>query len=140
MEQNENKDAKKEVTPEQKPRPTREEIVERKVSMAMERDSRIIRINSTLGGIVFNVLRQFDQAYDSFKDQLGEPGKISHEDGKLIMDEILKLTMSFSEQTGKLSRKVNFKYYVPQELQEMQKALKKKKKDDQPVTTGMNDG
>jgi len=83
---------------------------------------------------MFNVLRQFDQAYDNFKDQLGEPGKISHEDGKLIMDEILKLTMSFSEQTGKLSRKVNFKYYVPQELQEMQKALKKKKKDDLPVT------
>jgi hypothetical protein len=56
------------------------------------------------------------------------------------MDEILKLTMSFSEQTGKLSRKVNFKYYVPQELQEMQKALKKKKKDDLPVTADLMEG
>jgi hypothetical protein len=38
------------------------------------------------------------------------------------MDEIREITMAFSGFTGKLSKKVKFKYFVPQELQEMQKA------------------
>ena len=43
------------------------------------------------------------------------------------MDEARELTMAFSGLTGKLSKKVKFKYFVPQELQEMQKAVSGKK-------------
>ena len=46
----------------EKRRPTREEIIERKMSLARERGSRVLRINSPLGNIMFNVLRQFDMA------------------------------------------------------------------------------
>ena len=50
---------------------TKEEILERKISMVKERGSRVMKINSPLGSIMFNVLRQFDQAYANFKGQLG---------------------------------------------------------------------
>ena len=50
----------------EKKKPTREEILERKMSMARERGSRVLKINSPLGNIMFNVLRQFDMAYPNF--------------------------------------------------------------------------
>ena len=113
----------------EKKRFTKEEIMERKISMVKERGSRVLKINSPLGSIMFNVLRQFDQAYAHFKGQLGEPGGISHEEGAALMDEARKITMAFSEFTGQLSKQVRFKYYVPQELQEMRQSTSGKKND-----------
>jgi len=92
-----------------------------------ERGSRVMKINSPLGSIMFNVLRQFDQAYAHFKGQLGEPGGISHEEGAALMDEAREITMAFSEYTGNLSKKVKFKYFMPQELQELRQATSGKK-------------
>jgi hypothetical protein len=119
-------------TPIEKKRFTKEEILERKISMVKERGSRVMKINSPMGSIMFNVLRQFDQAYAHFKGQLGEPGGISHEKGAALMDEARKITMAFSEFTGQLSRQVRFKYFVPQELEEMQEIqqVADKKKDE----------
>lgn len=105
---------------EEKKKPNWEEIVERKISMAREKGSRVLKINSPLGSIMFNVLRQFDQAYAHFKGQLGEPGGISHKEGAELMDEAREITMTFSNLTARLSKKIRFKYYVPQELKEMQ--------------------
>ena len=113
----------------EKKRFTKEEIMERKISMVKERGSRVLKINSPLGSIMFNVLRQFDQAYAHFKGQLGEPGGISHEEGAALMDEAQKITMAFSEFTGNLSKKVRFKYFMPQELQEMRQSTSGKKND-----------
>ncbi len=114
-------------TPNEKKRLTKEEILEKKISMIKERGSRVMKINSPMGGIMFNVLQQFDQAYAHFKGQLGEPGGISHETGAALMDEARKITMAFSEFTGQLSKQVRFKYFVPQELQEMRQITNKKK-------------
>lgn len=114
-------------TPNEKKRFTKEEILERKISMVKERGSRVMKINSPMGSIMFNVLRQFDQAYAHFKGQLGEPGGISHEKGAALMDEARKITMAFSEFTGQLSKQVRFKYFVPQELEEMQQVTDRKK-------------
>jgi hypothetical protein len=69
---------------------------------------------------MFNVLRQFDQAYAQFKGQLGELGGVSHEEGADLMEEAQEITMAFSNLTAKLSKKIRFKYYVPQELKEIQ--------------------
>ena len=115
-------------TPIQKLRFTKEEIMERKISMVKERGSRVMKINSPMGSIMFNVLRQFDQAYAHFKGQLGEPGGVSHEEGAELMEEVRKNTMAFSELTGRLSKKVKFKYFIPQELQEMVQATSGKKR------------
>jgi hypothetical protein len=114
-------------TPIQRQKLTKEEILERKISMVKERGSRVMMINSPMGSIIFNVLRQFDQAYAHFKGQLGEPGGISHEEGAALMDEAREITMAFSEYTGNLSKKVRFKYFMPQELQEMRQATSGKK-------------
>ncbi len=103
----------------EKKRPSREEILERKISMARERGSRVLRINSPLGNIMFNVLRQFDMAYGNFKGQLGEPGGITYEEGARIMEEARQITIAFSQLTKRLSRKVNFRYFTPQELKEI---------------------
>ncbi|MCG2742323.1 MAG: recombinase [Desulfobacteraceae bacterium] len=115
-------------TPIQRQKLTKEEILERKISMVKERGSRVMKINSPLGSIMFNVLRQFDQAYAHFKGQLGEPGGISHEEGAALMDEAREITIAFSEYTGNLSKKVRFKYFMPQELQEMRQVATKGKK------------
>jgi len=101
---------------EEKKKPTREEILERKISMARERGSRVLRINSPLGNIMFNILRQFDQAYAQFKGRLGEPGGISYEEGAQLMEEARGIAMEFSRLTRRLSKKVNYRYYTPQEL------------------------
>lgn len=97
-------------------KPTREEIIEKKVSMAKERGARIIVLNSPLGNIMFNVLRQFDQAYSNLKGKLGEPGGITFEEGSEIMEKAGKITQEFSELTKELSKKVKFRYYTPEEL------------------------
>lgn len=102
-----------------KKRPSREEILERKISMAKERGSRVLRITSPLGNIMFNVLRQFDMAYGNFKGQLGEPGGITYEEGARIMEEARQITIAFSNLTKRLSKKVNFRYFTPQELKEI---------------------
>ena len=102
-----------------KKRLTREEFLEKKISMARERGSRVLKINSPLGSIMFNVLRQFDQAYGNFKGRLGEPGGISYEEGAKIMEEARDITIEFSNLTKKLSKKVRFRYFVPQELKEI---------------------
>ena len=101
-------------------RPTREEILERKVSMARERGARVIKVNSPLGSIMFNVLRQFDQAYASFKGKLGEPGGISHEDGARMMARARDITVEFSDLTKELSKEIGFRYYTPEELKAVQ--------------------
>ena len=100
-------------------RPTREEILERKVNMARERGARVIKVNSPLGSIMFNVLRQFDQAYASFKGKLGEPGGITHEDGAQMMAKARDITVEFSDLTRELSKKIGFRYYTPEELKEL---------------------
>jgi len=101
-------------------RPTREEILERKVNMARERGARVIKVNSPLGSIMFNVLRQFDQAYASFKGKLGEPGGISHEDGARMMARARDITVEFSDLTKELSKEIGFRYYTPEELKAVQ--------------------
>ncbi|BCO09318.1 hypothetical protein GF1_16940 [Desulfolithobacter dissulfuricans] len=99
------------------------EIVERKIFMAKERGSRVIRINSPFGFIMFNIMRQFDQAYANFKGKLGEPGGITHEEGAKLMEEAQEIALAFSRFTARLSRKVGFKYRVPRDLKEF-KALR----------------
>jgi len=103
----------------QKPKFTREEILERKVSLARERGSRVLRINSPMGGIMCNVLRQFDAAYHLFKGRLGEPGGINYEEGAQLMEEAREITIAFSDLTKKLSKRVRYKYYIPRELKEL---------------------
>lgn len=102
-----------------KKRLTREEFLEKKMSLARERGSRVLRINSPLGNIMFNILRQFDQAYGSFKGKLGEPGGITYEEGSKIMEEAQNITVEFSNLTKRLSKKIHTRYFVPQELKEM---------------------
>ena len=115
-----NKNTKHTEQPIQKQRLTKEEFLEKKINLARERGSRVLRINSPLGNIMFNVLRQFDQAYGNFKGRLGEPGGISYEEGAILMEEAREITIAFSGLTKKLSKKVNFRYFVPQELKEIQ--------------------
>lgn len=99
-----------------KPRLSKEELLEKRVKMAKERGSRVARINSPLGHILFNVLRQFDQAYTNLKGRIGEPGGISFEDGAEIMERAGKISYEFSKLTKDLSRKVKFQYFTPDEL------------------------
>ena len=95
-----------------------QEIQEQKISMAKERGSRVIRIQSPLGSTLYNILRQFDMAYTHFKARLGEMDGISHEEGEELMLEGRELIVAFSDYTAKLSKRVRFRYYMPSEIEE----------------------
>jgi len=69
---------------------------------------------------MFNVLRKFDQAYANFKTRLGEHGGVFYAEGSELMAEAMEITMAFSDFTARLSKKIKFRYFVPQELIEMQ--------------------
>jgi hypothetical protein len=116
-----------------KARPSKEELLERRVKMAKERGSRVVKINSPLGNIMFNVLRQFDQAYLNFKGRIGEPGGISFEEGAELMDRAGKISLEFSELTKDLSEKVRFKYYAPDELKAFSVEKSDTKHQDKPI-------
>ncbi|MFH7321466.1 recombinase [Desulfurivibrio sp. D14AmB] len=109
-------------TEQQKQAPGRlswEEIVERKMKMAQERNTLQMRGNSPLGFTMHHILRQFDQAYARFKGSLGEIGGISHEEGDKLMTEGREILLRFNELTARLSKKVNFHYKPPRVLVEL---------------------
>jgi hypothetical protein len=118
MAQEKKDSATKEKAVEVKPRKTREEILEQKVSMAKERNSRVARIDSTLGSTMFNIMRQFDQSYAKLKGSMGEFGGTSHDKGIVYMQRAHEITLQFSALANELSKEVGFKYYVPRELQD----------------------
>lgn len=93
-----------------------QEIQERKINMAKERGSRVLKLNSPLGSTMFNILRQFDMAYSHFKARLGEMDGVSHEEGEQLMAEGREIVMAFSDYTAKLSKKIRFRYYTPREI------------------------
>jgi hypothetical protein len=105
-------------TSNKKPKPTWQEIQERKINMVKERGSRVIKINSPLGNTMFNILRQFDMAYAHFKARLGEMDGISHEEGEKLMTEGREIVVAFSEYTARLSKRIRFRFFVPRELKE----------------------
>ena len=106
----------------QLPKPSWQEIQEKKINMVKERGSRVLKINSPLGSTLFNILRQFDMAYASFKARLGEMDGISHEEGEELMSEGRDIVMAFSDYTAKLSKRIRFRYYTPREISEFMKA------------------
>ncbi len=101
-----------------KKKPSWQEIQEKKISMAKERGSRVLKVNSPLGSTMFNILRQFDMAYANFKARLGEMNGISYEEGEKLMNEGRDIIIAFSEYTEKLSKRVRFRYFVPREIEE----------------------
>lgn len=119
----------------QRERLSREEILEKKISMARERGSRVLKINSPLGSIMFNVLRQFDQAYANFKGKLGEPGGISYEEGAKLMERAREITIDFSELTRTLSKRVDYRYYTPDELKQIRQIESQNSEEQRTATT-----
>jgi hypothetical protein len=105
----------------EKKKPSWQEIQEKKINMAKERGSRVLKVNSPLGSTMFNILRQFDMAYANFKARLGEMDGISYEEGEELMAEGRDIIIAFSEYTEKLSKRVRFRYFVPREIEEFLK-------------------
>jgi len=108
---------------EKKQRSSWQEIQERKINLVKEKGSRVMRVNSPIGSTMFSILRQFDMAYAHFKGRLGEMGGITYEEGAALMEEGREIVMAFSDFTAKLSRKVNFRYYAPHEIEAYQQWL-----------------
>jgi hypothetical protein len=111
-----------------KKRLTKEEIQERlekRVAMAQQRDARVIQISSHRGNTMTNILRQFDKMYSILKDRIGEAGErgISFEDGAALMTEAEDAILIFSKVTEKIANALNFKYYIPDEIEEKSKAM-----------------
>ena len=102
---------------------TKEEIqekLERRVALAQQRDARVIQISSNRGNTMTNILRQFDKMYSILKARIGEPGEkgISFEEGGALMVEAEDIVLRFSKLTEKMAEKLNFKYFVPDEIDE----------------------
>jgi hypothetical protein len=116
---------------EKKQRPSWQEIEERKINLVKEKGSRVMRVNSPIGSTMFNILRQFDMAYANFKGRLGEMGGITYEEGVALMKEGQEIVMAFSDFTARLSRKVRFRYYPPDEIKDYLEVLKAQEKNEE---------
>ena len=116
---------------EKKQRPSWQEIEERKINLVKEKGSRVMRVNSPIGSTMFSILRQFDMAYANFKGRLGEMGGITYEEGVALMKEGQEIVMAFSDFTARLSRKVNFRYYAPNEIKDYLELLKAQEKSEE---------
>ena len=105
---------------------TREEIIEKKINMAQQRDTRVIQISSPGGSTIINILQQFDKAYSTFKVRLGEVGErgIPYEAGAPLMREATNIIIRFSDLTEEIAHKISFKYYVPDEIKDLVQAHK----------------
>ena len=115
---------------EKKQRPSWQEIEERKINLVKEKGSRVMRVNSPIGSTMFSILRQFDMAYANFKGRLGEMGGITYEEGVALMKEGQEIVMAFSDFTARLSRKVKFRYYPPDEIKDYLEVLKAQEKNE----------
>jgi hypothetical protein len=107
-----------------KQRPSWQEIEEKKINLVKEKGSRVMRVNSPIGSTMFSILRQFDMAYANFKGRLGEMGGITYEEGATLMEEGREIVMAFSDFTARLSRRVKFRYYPPDEIKDYLELLK----------------
>ena len=116
---------------EKKQRPSWQEIEERKINLVKEKGSRVMRVNSPIGSTMFSILRQFDMAYANFKGRLGEMGGITYEEGVALMKEGQEIVMAFSDFTARLSRKVKFRYYPPDEIKDYLEVLKAQEKNEE---------
>ncbi len=116
---------------EKKQRPSWQEIEEKKINLVKEKGSRVMRVNSPIGSTMFSILRQFDLAYANFKGQLGEMGGITYEEGAALMQEGQEIVLAFSDFTARLSRKVNFRYYTPNEIKDYLELLKTQRKNEE---------
>jgi hypothetical protein len=116
---------------EKKQRPSWQEIEERKINLVKEKGSRVMRVNSPIGSTMFSILRQFDMAYANFKGRLGEMGGITYEEGAVLMKEGQEIVMAFSDFTARLSRKVKFRYYPPDEIKDYLELLKAQEKNEE---------
>lgn len=123
---------------EKKQRRSWQEIEEKKINLVKEKGSRVMLVNSPIGSTMFSILRQFDMVYANFKGRLGEMGGISYEEGAALMEEGREIVMAFSDFTAKLSRKVNFRYYAPNEIKDYLELLKAQEKDEE-ASHGVND-
>lgn len=123
---------------EKKQRPSWQEIEEKKINLVKEKGSRVMLVNSPIGSTMFSILRQFDMVYANFKGRLGEMGGISYEEGAALMEEGREIVMAFSDFTAKLSRKVNFRYYAPNEIKDYLELLKAQEKDEE-ASRGVKD-
>jgi len=108
---------------EKKQRRSWQENQERKINLVKEKGSRVMRVNSPIGSTMFSILRQFDQAYANFKGRLGEMGGITYEEGAALMEEGREIMVAFSDFTARLSRKVKFRYFVPEEIEDYVRLL-----------------
>ncbi|QQG64615.1 recombinase [Desulfobulbus oligotrophicus] len=116
---------------EKKQRPSWQEIEEKKINLVKEKGSRVMRVNSPIGSTMFSILRQFDMAYANFKGRLGEMGGITYEEGVALMKEGQEIVMAFSDFTARLSRKVKFRYYPPDEIKDYLELLKAQEKNEE---------
>ena len=116
---------------EKKQRPSWQEIEEKKINLVKEKGSRVMRVNSPIGSTMFSILRQFDMAYANFKGRLGEMGGITYEEGAVLMKEGQEIVMAFSDFTARLSRRVNFRYYAPNEIKDHLELLKAQEKSEE---------
>ena len=116
---------------EKKQRPSWQEIEEKKINLVKEKGSRVMRVNSPIGSTMFSILRQFDMAYANFKGRLGEMGGITYEEGVALMKEGQEIVMAFSDFTARLSRKVKFRYYPPDEIKDYLEVLKAQEKNEE---------
>ncbi len=94
----------------------KQEIRVKKKTVSRGSLAKTIEMESALGITMFNIVRQFDMAYNKLKSRWGELDGIPEEDALVLKDEALNAIREFSDFMSRFSERVDFKYYPPKGL------------------------
>jgi hypothetical protein len=117
----------------------KQEMLERKISMAKERNTRVARIQSPLGDMAFNILRQFDPAFNQLAGKMHKlPTPEQEKRGTAYLKKAQELILQLSNITEELCGEVNYQYIVPQEVKAINAYYKQREQDQ--ANTSAQDG
>ena len=104
-------------------KPATDKIIEKKITLAGQRNTRVVTVDASISGVIATALRQFDTAYTNFKKRLGEYNGITYEEGEEFIRQGQKIALEFSDFTEQLCSLINYKYYPPRGLDLLRKQL-----------------
>ena len=104
-----------------------------KMKMAKERNTRFMRVNSPLGKIIHNIVKQFEMGYERLKFQMMEFNGVSIEEATEIIHEAHDIAIRLNRLAERVAGLTGLKYYIPRDLEAYMKNMENEKAEDDPL-------
>lgn len=89
------------------------EKLEKKLSMAKERNSRVVFVNSPFTHKVLDVLQQSDRAYSRARARMGMPGGLTFDEAIALLNDYHEAAIKLAEASEKLCKASGISFRMP---------------------------